>query len=77
MKEGLSYFTDTHLTVAGLLIFLAAFIGILLYNWTRFDKKLQTHIEGLPFDEGVRVNPAPPVSSVNSASHSLAQGGNL
>ncbi len=51
MKEGLSYFTDTHLTVAALLLFLGAFIGVLLSQWGQKNSIKQKYIESLPLNE--------------------------
>lgn len=49
--EGLSYFTDTHLTVLALLLFLGAFIVILIQQWNKFDLEKQKYIENLPLNE--------------------------
>jgi hypothetical protein len=58
MKYGLQYFTDTHLTAIGLLLFLGSFIGILIYNWGLVDRDRQLYIESLPLqgDQQDRVN---------------------
>ncbi len=54
--EGLSYFTDTHLTVLALLLFLGAFIAIIIQQWNKFDLDKQKYIENLPLnDEGEKI----------------------
>ena len=48
MKQGLKYFTDTDLTALGLILFLAVFVGVIL--WTRYVSKqgIYSEIEKLP-----------------------------
>lgn len=51
LREGLAFFTDTHLTVIALVLFFCTFLGIVL--WT-FRKSARGHYEemaNLPLDE--------------------------
>lgn len=47
---GLSYFTDTHWTLVGLLIFLSLFLFIILFQMRKYDKETTQVFERLPFD---------------------------
>ena len=49
MKNGLSYFTDTHLTVIGLLIFFSYFAFMLVQVFKSSPEHI-SHLENIPFD---------------------------
>lgn len=50
LKQGLQYFTDTHLTVAGLGIFLLMFFSVLVWVSLKQNKARYQQIEQLPLD---------------------------
>ncbi|WII73652.1 cbb3-type cytochrome c oxidase subunit 3 [Bdellovibrio sp. 22V] len=47
-QEGLRYFTDTHLTALGLLIFFVFFVGVLIWVYRKHSKELYQHLEQIP-----------------------------
>ena len=49
-QEGLQYFTDTYLTVLGLMIFLGYFIVILI-KATKTSKEQISYLENIPFQK--------------------------
>jgi cytochrome c oxidase cbb3-type subunit IV len=49
MKYGLNYFTDTHLTVIGLLIFFSYFAFMLLQVFKSSSEHI-AHLENIPFN---------------------------
>lgn len=51
-QEGLMYFTDTHLTTAGLLIFFLFFIGVLFWVFRKSSSELYNHLEKMPLKDG-------------------------
>lgn len=52
MKYGLGYFTDTHLTIIGLLIFFTFFIGLLWWTSLKPNKALYKQMEQIPLNDG-------------------------
>lgn len=52
MKEGLSHFTDIHLTVIGLLIFFFFFVGVIWWTSRSQSKNLYQRIQNLPLENG-------------------------
>lgn len=53
MKQlGLSFFTDTNLTAAGLLIFFVFFIGVLWWTSLGGNKAAYRKLEQLPLNDG-------------------------
>ena len=52
MKEGLSYFTDTYLTVIGLIIFVSFFCGVVLWVNRKIAKGFYGEMEQLPLKDG-------------------------
>lgn len=53
MKQlGLSFFTDTHLTALGLLIFFIFFLGVLWWTSLQVNKANYKKLEQLPLSDG-------------------------
>lgn len=52
MKEGLAYFTDTHLTSIGLLIFFFFFAAVLWWTSRKDSRRLYQRVENLPLEDG-------------------------
>lgn len=53
MKQlGLSFFTDTHLTALGLLIFFGFFMGVLWWTSLKVNKAAYKNLEQLPLNDG-------------------------
>jgi len=52
MKDGLEYFTDTHLTVIGLIIFLSFFLGVLWWTSLKHNKNNYKQLEQIPLNDG-------------------------
>lgn len=54
MKQlALTHFTDTHLTLMGLFLFLFVFLGMSFLTFHRSRKKLFQEIQNLPFEESL------------------------
>jgi cbb3-type cytochrome oxidase subunit 3 len=51
LREGLSYFTDTHLTVFALLLFFLTFLGVVLWTYRGSARKHYEEMARLPLDE--------------------------
>jgi cbb3-type cytochrome oxidase subunit 3 len=51
-QDGLAYFTDTHLTALGLIIFFVFFIGVLCWTSLKANKAIYRNLEQLPLKEG-------------------------
>lgn len=51
-QEALKYFTDTHLTALGLLIFLVFFVGVLFWVYRKSSTELYSKLEQLPLKGG-------------------------
>ncbi len=47
---GLSFFTDTHLSLIGLMIFFSLFLIILFLQVKSYNKDKIKHLEKLPFE---------------------------
>ena len=52
MKEGMSHFTDTYLTILGLLVFFFFFIGVLVWTSLKGNRENYKELEQLPLREG-------------------------
>jgi cbb3-type cytochrome oxidase subunit 3 len=52
MKDGLEAFTDTYLTVIGLMIFFLFFVGVITWVSRKSGKHLYEKMEHLPLMEG-------------------------
>lgn len=53
MKQlGLKYFTDTHLTVLGLMIFFLFFIGVIMWVYRKNSTQLYSQLENMPLTGG-------------------------
>jgi len=52
MKYGLQYFTDTHLTVLGLLIFFGFFLGVIWWTSLKVNKELYKKLQQIPLGDG-------------------------
>lgn len=52
MKEGLLYFTDTHLTAFGLVLFFSFFIAVIVWVTLPVNKTRFRRFESLPFENG-------------------------
>ena len=50
MKEGLKYFTDTHLTVIGLFIFFSFFVGVIWWTSLKANKEQYKKLEQIPLE---------------------------
>ncbi|MGZ3744142.1 MAG: cbb3-type cytochrome oxidase subunit 3 [Pseudobdellovibrionaceae bacterium] len=51
-KEAFDYFTDTQLTVVGLILFLVFFMGVLCWTSLKANKVIYKNLEQLPLKEG-------------------------
>lgn len=51
-QEGLAYFTDTHLTAMGLLIFFLFFVGVLFWVYRKSSGSLYSRMEQMPLKDG-------------------------
>lgn len=49
-QQGLLYFTDTHLTVIGLLIFFSFFIMVMIKAFKASKEEIK-HLENIPFNQ--------------------------
>ena len=49
-QEGLAYFTDTHLTAIGLLIFFVFFLGVLFWTLRKTQKVVYQELAKIPLD---------------------------
>ncbi len=53
MKQlGLKYFTDTHLTAMGLLIFFLFFVGVLFWVYRKNSTQLYAELGNMPLENG-------------------------
>lgn len=53
MKQlGLSYFTDTHLTSLGLVIFMVFFAGVCMWAYRKSSGALYKRVEQFPLQDG-------------------------
>lgn len=52
MKDGLEYFTDTYLTIIGLILFLTFFTGVLFWTSLKPNKENYKKLERIPLGEG-------------------------
>lgn len=50
-QEALKYFTETHLTVLGLVIFFTFFVGMILWTHRKSSKSLYRRLSELPLKE--------------------------
>lgn len=50
MKEGLLYFTDTHWTLIGLMIFVSSFVVLLFLHQKQYKGDVLKKVENLPFE---------------------------
>lgn len=48
LKEGLSYFTDTHITLIGLALFMILFIGIIFWTRRQSTNEIYSQLSELP-----------------------------
>lgn len=51
-QEALKYFTDTHLTAMGLVIFFLFFMGVLLWVNRKASKDLYNRLGQIPLKDG-------------------------
>lgn len=51
-QEGLMYFTDTHLTAMGLLIFFLFFVSVLFWVNRKSSRTLYDRLEQMPLKDG-------------------------
>lgn len=51
LREGLSFFTDTHLTVIALVLFFCTFAGVVLWTYRKSARKHYDDMAKLPLDE--------------------------
>lgn len=51
-QDGLAFFTDTHLTALGLLIFFGFFIGVLVWTSLKANKATYRKMEQIPLTDG-------------------------
>ncbi|MBC7466650.1 MAG: cbb3-type cytochrome c oxidase subunit 3 [Bdellovibrio sp.] len=51
MKEGLKYFTDTHLTSIGLLLFFTFFVGIVFWVFRKGSKNYYNQSAQMPLED--------------------------
>lgn len=49
-QEGLAYFTDTHWTAIGLLIFFVFFLGVLFWTLRKTQKDVYHELAKIPLD---------------------------
>lgn len=52
MKEGLMYFTDTHLTAIGLILFFGFFLGVIWWSFLPLNRQRFRRFESIPFEHG-------------------------
>lgn len=53
MKQlGLAFFTDTHMTAMGLVIFFVFFLGVLVWTSLKENKAAYRKLEQLPLNDG-------------------------
>lgn len=57
MKEGLKYFTDTHLTSIGLLLFFTFFVAVIFWVFRKGSKPFYNHTAQMPLDIEKEINP--------------------
>ena len=50
-KEGLAYFQDTHLTVIAMFLFLAVFLGMVIWVYRKKGKKHYDELANLPLNK--------------------------
>lgn len=50
-QEGLKYFTDTHLTLIALIIFFVFFVCMLVFVFSKRNKKHYEKLSKMPFKE--------------------------
>jgi cbb3-type cytochrome oxidase subunit 3 len=50
-QEGLKFFTDTHLTSIGLIIFFLFFLGVVYWVSRKDNKRLYTEMEKMPLKD--------------------------
>ncbi|MFV8249792.1 cbb3-type cytochrome oxidase subunit 3 [Bdellovibrio bacteriovorus] len=51
-SEGLKFFTDTHLTAMGLLIFFLFFVGVMIWVYRKNSTEIYAHMEQIPLKDG-------------------------
>ncbi|MBS1970703.1 MAG: cbb3-type cytochrome c oxidase subunit 3 [Bdellovibrionales bacterium] len=51
-QDGLAFFTDTHLTALGLVIFFGFFIGVLIWTSLKENKANYQKMEKIPLIDG-------------------------
>ncbi|MNK12032.1 Cbb3-type cytochrome oxidase component FixQ [compost metagenome] len=51
-QEALKFFSDTHLTALGLLIFFGFFVGVLLWVYRKSSTNIYAQLEQLPLKDG-------------------------
>ena len=51
-QDGLAYFTDTHLTALGLVIFFVFFAGVLVWTSLKANKAAYRKMEQIPLIDG-------------------------
>jgi cbb3-type cytochrome oxidase subunit 3 len=51
-QDGLAYFTDTHLTALGLVIFFVFFAGVLVWTSLKANKAVYRKMEQIPLVDG-------------------------
>lgn len=51
-QDGLTYFTDTHLTILGLVIFLLFFTGVLSWVSRKNVRDYYKNMEHMPLNDG-------------------------
>ncbi|MGE5085421.1 MAG: cbb3-type cytochrome oxidase subunit 3 [Bacillota bacterium] len=51
-QDGLKFFTDTHLTSIGLMIFFLFFVGVMIWVYRRNSKEIYQSMEQLPLNDG-------------------------
>ncbi len=51
LREGLAFFTDTHLTVIALVLFFSTFAGVVLWTFRKSARKHYEYMARLPLDE--------------------------
>lgn len=56
MKEGLKYFTDTHLTSIGLLLFFTFFVAVVFWVFRKGSKAYYNQTAKMPLDGEENVN---------------------
>jgi cytochrome c oxidase cbb3-type subunit 4 len=52
MKEGMACFTDTHLTVLGLILFFVFFLGVLIWTSLKGNKENYKKLQQIPLNDG-------------------------